>query len=39
MVHSKTLFQYSNIFKKGSGKVEFINNEDFEPFIEEKNLN
>ena len=36
MVHSKTLFQDSNIFKKGSGKVEFINNEDLEPFYRGK---
>ena len=36
MVHSKTLFQGSNIFKKGLGRLSFLNNEDWSLFTEEK---
>ena len=36
MVHSKTLFQGSNIFKKGLGRLSSSNNEDLSLFIEEK---
>ena len=36
MVHSKTLSQGSNIFKKGLGRLNSWNNEDWNFFIEEK---
>ena len=36
MVHSKTLFQGSNIIKNDLGRLSFLNNEDWSLFIEEK---
>ena len=37
MVHSKILFQGSNIIKKDLEKLSSLNNEDWNLFIEEKN--
>ena len=36
MVHSKTLFQGSNIIKNDLGRLSFLDNEDWSLFIEEK---
>ena len=38
-MHSKTLFQDSNILKKGLGKLNSWKNEDWNIFIEEKKPN
>ena len=36
VVHSKTLFQYSNIFKNGFRRLSFLSNENLSLFIEKK---